>query len=63
VFFKPQVKGTRKFSLWTPLQNFEIMVKSQIVRQVEILAVDSAAEFPPDNSYIVFIYGISLYIV
>ena len=34
-----------------------------ILRQVEILAVDSAAEFPPDNSYIVFIYGISLYIV
>ena len=29
VFLNPQVKGTRKFSLWTPLQNFEIMIKSQ----------------------------------
>ena len=43
------LKGTRKFSLWTPPQNFEIMIISQTaLRHVEILAVDTAAEFPPD---------------
>ena len=43
------LKGTRKFSLWTPLHNFKIKIISLTAfRQVEILAVDTAADFPPD---------------
>ena len=35
--------------LWTLLKNFEIMIISLTApRHVEILAVDIAAEFPPD---------------
>ena len=33
--------------LWTQQQNFEIIPVTAL-RQVEIIAVDTAAEFPPD---------------
>ena len=40
---------TWRFSLWTQLQNFEIMlICRRALRQVEFLAVDTAAEFRSD---------------